>query len=1112
MERVRIEELRGLQRNPVEGAKTGPSSLVNFSFEKAGGYLPFARVPSSEVFTLPEALTSYDAHGNLLVAWIDTLTGRFTLRRGDAHATAFTEFDWRAAEAVAQIPRFGAYLDRLTYLGHGLPDGTLFIEPLPSKPTISQDSLEVDGVGLEEAQPVAITHMPAGGALLGVVYAVEDDGNLFKIDLDDDEEFGLEAVTNVTVSGTVVDMQAGNGWLVILTDDGSWYASNDEFSTSDSGQVAGSAARLTWDAVGSRFYIGGDRLFRSQIVTAGAATWSFAEVANNFGLFTAEYGAGVANHDGQNLVAPTSNSRRAVYSLDGGASWEAVWLSGGGFSGITTRRELIYALGTGIGDGGEATGVAVNDSQDVLAVTSTGFVFRRQNPYLGLPIVPVPELTWVKMAENVDGEGVALTDIRWNAARRSWFVTSENGGVFESSDGIAWSLAGRSSGELRRITFDGDGNWYAAGDGASTTDLLTGTSAAGLPEGRYVVAVLATIPTPAGELVTSAYSLEAEVTEATPSTFTVSVPGSLDASGWLGELASSERADYRANVKFYVYVGHDPDFITRNPKLFLARAMRVGDNPLVIRRRTLQGVSADGFQSLNVVSMPRAVAELHLGRVYFTVPVRTVPPPSAVPTVGLPPLYSLAGNPNVYDYALSRTVINTSQRVFLNVGGGVAIPNPLDVGDEMVLRVFAEGIGEFGPRQSLTITYRQATVTVSPDNPVVVTLEPVEAGSAPPVELTFDVVASGSMLELTSASVTTPVTAFGEEVDVAYVITIDEDPDSLVREALRRQQFAGETTIINTELELSEEGGPFTLAWTKRDYVNVADPLSYLRISSANSDSITALMSGPQQRLYVFLENEIFVVYGDPDLDAGTRIENFGVERMHDIVGHDVSDPPARVGGQLYCIHRGRVYAVTAEGVSDQPISAPIDLRSDPIVQVVGDLVHHHVVARTDSGRIYRFDVERREWFEDPFSSDPQGEEGITVTRLVPAPTADPEAGVYYVAGLDVWPIRRPTEVDAVVVFEDVDLDEKAFMKLWRRVRVHTNDDFGGSIELAYRVRDEWRDAPAVEGEDGVWLFTLARGVVGPKIDLRFTFTDLGPSDTMEAPIEIEFAPRYTRR
>lgn len=1112
MQRVRIEELHGLQRNPVEGEKTGPSSLVNFAFEKMGGYLPFASVPDSAAFTLPASLTSYDAHGNLLVAWVDTLTGRFSLRRGDANKTAFTDFDWRAVDAVAQIPRFGAYLDRLTYLGHGLADGSLFVEPLPSKATISQDSLEVDGVELDAAQPVAITHMPAGGALLGAVYAVEADGDLYKIDLDDAEQFALEAVTDVTVSGAVIDMQAGNGWLVILTDDGSWYASDDEFATSDSGQVTGSASRLTWEAVGSRFYIGGDRLFRSQIVTASAQTWSFAEVANNYGVFTAEYGAGVANHDGQNLVAPTSNDRRVTYSLDGGANWEAVWLSGGGLSGLTNRPELIYAKGRGVGDGGFATAVAVNDSEDVLAVTSTGYVFRRQNPYLGLPIVPVPELVWVLMAREVDGEGVALTDLRWNAARRSWFATSANGGVFESSDGTAWSLAGRSEGALRRITFDGDGNWYAAGDGAPGTDLLTGTSAASLPEGRYVIAVLAAVPTPAGELVTSAYSMEAEVTEASPATFTVTVPQGLDASGWYGELATSEQTDYRTNVKYYVYVGHDPDFLTSNPKLFLARAMRVGDAPLVIRRRTLQGVSGDGFQALNVVSMTRAIAELHLGRVYFTVPVRTVPPPAALPAVGVPPLYSLAGDSSVHDYALVNTSINWSQRVLLNVGGGVALPAALDPGDQIVLRVRAEGVGEFGPRSTLLVQYREATVTVTTDDPVTVTLEPLEAGSAPPATFTFNVISGGSILEFTSASVTTPISAFGQDTDVAYVIAIDEDPESLLREAARRREFAGEATIINTELELSEEGGPFTLAWTERDYVNVADPLNYVRISSANSDRITALVSGPEQRLYVFLENEIFVVYGDPDLDAGARIENFGVQRMHDIVGHDVADPPARVGGQLYCVHRGRVYAVTAEGVSNQPISAPIDLRSDPIVQVVGDAVHHHVVARASSGRIYRFDVERGEWFEDPFSSGAQGEEGITVTRLVPAPTSDPDAGVYYVASLDVWPIRPPVEVDASVTFEDLDLDEKAFAKLWRRVRVNTNDDFAGGVELAYRVRDEWRDAVATENEDGVWLFTLARGVVGPKIDLRFTFTDLGASDTMEAPVEIEFAPRYTQR
>jgi hypothetical protein len=202
------------------------------------------------------------------------------------------------------------------------------------------------------------------------------------------------------------------------------------------------------------------------------------------------------------------------------------------------------------------------------------------------------------------------------------------------------------------------------------------------------------------------------------------------------------------------------------------------------------------------------------------------------------------------------------------------------------------------------------------------------------------------------------------------------------------------------------------------------------------------------------------------------------------------------------------VYAVTGEGVSEQPLSLPVDRRDDPFVQVVGDSIHNHVVGLTASGVILRFDVEKQGWFEDPWS-------GQAVDRLLPRPTCVDSYGARYLIGTSVFGITDPVgqDVTAELEFTDVDLGEKNVTKLWRRVRLHSSDDFEQTIPpvLEYRVRDRSGRTQGRLTETGVWVFTLARGVVGPKIDLSFSF-ETAASSTVEPPVDIEFVPRYVER
>ena len=122
-------------------------------------------------------------------------------------------------------------------------------------------------------------------------------------------------------------------------------------------------------------------------------------------------------------------------------------------------------------------------------------------------------------------------------------------------------MASRLSGAVSRLAIDDTGNWYANEVGGG----ITGSPGVlGSPEGRYVIAAVATVPTPAGDVVTDVATLSADVTEMNPASLRVNVPESVT-TGWLSTLTASERDAYLAAVRVYVYVGYDGEFEQVNP-------------------------------------------------------------------------------------------------------------------------------------------------------------------------------------------------------------------------------------------------------------------------------------------------------------------------------------------------------------------------------------------------------------------------------------------------------------------------------------------------------------------------------------------------------------------
>jgi hypothetical protein len=1111
MERVRLEQLAGMQRNPVEGLKQGPEVLRNLYFEKAGGYLPFA-VPRTTPFVLLSAsfvqqVLSYDALGQVSSApRVSAEEATFAVACGSSSTLAIGRYSFRATDLAAAVPRFGAFYDRRAYFGRGLSDGSMLIEPLFAEPSVEQDALNTGGEELPGTESVALAYAPGTGAELGTIYLVTAGGELSRIVLSDSEPT-VESVASLggALGADVRDMMFGNGWLVILGANSRVIYSDDEFATSTSQNLVRCNRRLSWDRRNNRFYAGGNssansgQLYRTGVVSS-TTTPSFSQVQDNIGAFTVNWGAGVAALTDNDLVAPYSNGTtlnqatdRVAYSRDGGANWSTL------HPVFLGSAQEAFATGTGL-----STHVAANNDAVVLAVTERGNVLRRKDALLGTGTKKEEDVVWSVAAREVDGAGVALNSIVFNEVSGTWLVVSENGGVFESRTGDAWTEVGRVSSALTRIVVDAQGNWYASGP---AQPLVIDTGAIGSPPGRYIVVALATIPTTAGEIVTDYASLAVDITETNPSIIRVTPPATVS-EAWLAARPTADQDAYTENVRFYVYVGYDSEFEQDNPRMFLVKSLRVGDDPYLIRSRVVEGVSGEGFQAINLMTLRGSLTETHLGRVWFTLPEKFE---GLQIERGSPVLLDPAGE-NGYLLAGSSAQFDEVPTSLYDgrvvATGGMTV----DLGGRTTLRVLCRvsSYHRVSDRLLLSGSYRSESVNLEPGQSANVVLPPMDPASGlVQAEVTVTLNGAGNLLSVSNVVAVTPVTlpTYGT-IDLGYLFRFDlsfpgETPLDV------RRLLAGGIDKVNTDLELGSEGSPFTLAWTEAGFVNLADPLNFLKISSANSTSITALASGPGQQLYVFLQNEVFAVYGDPDLDLTTRIENFGVRKLTGVVGHDSVFPVARLGNELYCVHRGQVFAVTEQGVNPQPISAPIDKRSDPILQVVGDARHNHLVARTRDGVILRFDAEKQQWFEDPWS-------GQDVNLLLPLPQCDAQAyGSRYVIGSSVYGITEIEDGQSVVgrfAFTDLDLGEKNINKLWRRVRLHTSDDLSEAPVLTYDVRGQPATVTGRLSEDGVWVFTMNRGAVGPKISLDFVLPGLGRSTTIEPPIDIEFVPRYVER
>jgi len=171
-----------------------------------------------------------------------------------------------------------------------------------------------------------------------------------------------------------------------------------------------------------------------------------------------------------------------------------------------------------------------------------------------------------------------------------------------------------------------------------------------------------------------------------------------------------------------------------------------------------------------------------------------------------------------------------------------------------------------------------------------------------------------------------------------------------------------------------------TLVYSDVGSANRGSDLNYFVLNASNSSRITALAS-TAAGLLIFMDNETWLLSGnvDPYFSALAQEPQARIQRFSGTLGCDAGVIPGRLGGVVFPIYKGELYAITL-GMGDvdfgggiELIGLPIHLKEDPIVQVVGEAQTNHVVVRTRRGAVYRFDTRSKQWADDVFSEFPTG-------------------------------------------------------------------------------------------------------------------------------------------
>jgi hypothetical protein len=341
-----------------------------------------------------------------------------------------------------------------------------------------------------------------------------------------------------------------------------------------------------------------------------------------------------------------------------------------------------------------------------------------------------------------------------------------------------------------------------------------------------------------------------------------------------------------------------------------------------------------------------------------------------------------------------------------------------------------------------------------------------------------------------------------------------------------------------------------TLIFSDAGYANRGTDLNYFVLSASNSAEITALASTPAG-LLIFMNNETWLLSGnvDPFFTAISQSPQARIQRFSGTIGCDRGVIPGRLGGVVFPIYKGELYSVTL-GMGDvdfgsglQPIGRPINLREDPIVQVVGEPQTNHVVVRTRGGLVYRYDTQTGQWVDDPFTGAGEGAIDLTAeqtlvlmenndniafenggllrseatpdnNRIVMIPAClCATYGTRFLVKDRFGAIDFNLRDKVSVKWEALTLGDKTLEKLWRRVELKTSASYAGVPKMIYSLDGGASETvSAVSSGNGKWVFNFKRGAVGAAADVEFEFENFNFEDTFTPPITFEIATRNRSR
>ena len=147
-----------------------------------------------------------------------------------------------------------------------------------------------------------------------------------------------------------------------------------------------------------------------------------------------------------------------------------------------------------------------------------------------------------------------------------------------------------------------------------------------------------------------------------------------------------------------------------------------------------------------------------------------------------------------------------------------------------------------------------------------------------------------------------------------------------------------------------------TVVWSEPGTINVCTPYSYYRPIPRSSKEITGIASSSNGVL-IMMDGEIIIGLGTFVDVKDTRFILYPA-----VIGQDSGAGYGYIGSAVLAVWGGRVYIV--DGSNVEHVSLPVD-DGVPFVSAKYDRRNAMIVALKSDGRVYRFSLVNRVWFDD---------------------------------------------------------------------------------------------------------------------------------------------------